>query len=147
MSESGGPSGYTATLSAECSGTIGLGDELTCTITNDDDPQGTAQQTNVPPTAAINSPVFFATFLTADNITFIGTGDDAEDGTLIGTSLVWTSNSDGTIGTGPSITSSLSAGAHTITLTATDSQGAAGTAIRIITVVTASDRDRVWSLP
>ena len=36
VSESGGPSGYTMSLSADCSGTIALGESLTCTITNND---------------------------------------------------------------------------------------------------------------
>ena len=36
VSESGGASGYAANLSSDCSGTIDLGDSLTCTITNDD---------------------------------------------------------------------------------------------------------------
>jgi uncharacterized repeat protein (TIGR01451 family)/LPXTG-motif cell wall-anchored protein len=33
-----GPSGYAATYSAECSGTIALGETKTCTVTNDDRP-------------------------------------------------------------------------------------------------------------
>ena len=33
-----GPSGYTATYSADCSGTIAAGESKTCTITNDDQP-------------------------------------------------------------------------------------------------------------
>src|SRR5205807_2295019 len=37
-SESGGPSGYTATLSAGCAGTIAAGEQKSCTITNDDQP-------------------------------------------------------------------------------------------------------------
>ncbi|MEE8466189.1 MAG: hypothetical protein V3S68_06885, partial [Dehalococcoidia bacterium] len=34
--ESGGPSGYAMSFSPDCSGAISLGDDLTCTITNDD---------------------------------------------------------------------------------------------------------------
>jgi uncharacterized cupredoxin-like copper-binding protein len=33
-----GPSGYTASYSADCSGTIGVGESKTCTVTNDDQP-------------------------------------------------------------------------------------------------------------
>jgi hypothetical protein len=33
-----GPSGYTASYSADCSGTIGVGQSKTCTVTNDDQP-------------------------------------------------------------------------------------------------------------
>jgi hypothetical protein len=36
VDESGGPSGYAKTLSAGCSGSIGVGETKTCTITNDD---------------------------------------------------------------------------------------------------------------
>ena len=50
---------------------------------------------------------------------FAGTGSDPEDGTLTGASLVWTSSINGQIGTGTSFsTTTLSAGTHTITLTA-----------------------------
>src|SRR5207245_6639651 len=38
VSESGGPSGYSATLSAGCAGTIAAGEQKSCTITNDDQP-------------------------------------------------------------------------------------------------------------
>ncbi|MCH7698847.1 MAG: hypothetical protein IH865_07915 [Chloroflexi bacterium] len=36
VTESGGPFGYAASFSADCSGTIGVGESKTCTITNDD---------------------------------------------------------------------------------------------------------------
>src|SRR5437879_11992420 len=38
VAESGGPAGYTASPSADCSGTIAAGEHRTCTITNDDQP-------------------------------------------------------------------------------------------------------------
>ena len=81
---------------------------------------------NTAPTASITSPSDGSIFLTTDVITFNGSGDDAEDGPLTGASLVWTSSVDAEIGTGGSFTASLSAGSHTITLTATDSDGATG---------------------
>ena len=124
VGESGGPSGYAMTFSADCSGAIGLGDDLTCTITNDDEPAVVVPVTNALPTASIISPVDGSTSTTNFSIAFNGSGDDAEDGILTGDSLVWTSNIDGEIGTGQSFTGSLGAGNHTITLTATDSQGA-----------------------
>ncbi len=72
-----------------------------------------------------------------DTITFTGTGEDAEDGTPTGSSLVWTSSIDGQIGTGGSFTrNGLSAGTHTITLTVTDSDGATGSDLVSITVNT-----------
>ena len=44
---------------------------------------------NVAPTATITSPTSGSAFLTTDVISFNGSGDDAEDGALTGTSLLW----------------------------------------------------------
>jgi hypothetical protein len=83
---------------------------------------------NASPHAQITSPAHDSTFTFADDIVFAGNGSDAEDGDLSGTSLVWHSDKDGTIGQGVSTSSNtLSAGIHQITLTATDSEGATGT--------------------
>ena len=49
-----------------------------------------------------------------------------EDGVLSGSSLVWNSSVDGLLGNGNSISVQLSPGTHTISLTATDSDGATG---------------------
>lgn len=77
-----------------------------------------------PPTATITSPNDGAVRLRGQPITFEGTGSDPEDGTLEGESLVWSSDRDGEIGTGRSVTTSaLSSGQHTITLMVTDSDG------------------------
>lgn len=79
------------------------------------------------PTVAITAPTDQAsgapaTVVTGTSVTFTGSANDAEDGALTGGSLVWTSNVDGQIGTGTSFnTSALTAGMHTVTLTATDS--------------------------
>ena len=65
----------------------------------------------------------------SQSITFIGSGNDTEDGTLSGNSLIWTSSLDGQIGTGTNFTKNyLTVGQHTITLTATDSKGTMGAA-------------------
>ena len=45
VDESGGPSGYTKTLSADCTGSIAAGESKTCTITNDDVARGNARIT------------------------------------------------------------------------------------------------------
>ena len=85
-------------------------------------------EVNTPPTATITSPSDGSTYTQGDTISFSGTGADAEDGALTGSSLVWTSSIDGPIGTGGSFQrSDLPAGTHTITLTATDSEGATDT--------------------
>jgi len=73
----------------------------------------------------------WATFTVA----FEGSGEDEEDGTLTGGALEWSSDLDGTLGTGETITtSSLTAGTHAVTLTATDSEGATDTDEISITV-------------
>ncbi len=74
------------------------------------------------PGATIISPVTDASFETSEGITFEGSAYDEEDGELTGSSLVWTSDKDGQIGTGTTFTTSnLSENNHYITLTATDS--------------------------
>jgi hypothetical protein len=84
---------------------------------------------NQAPVVTISSPANGATFAPGSTITFAGNATDHEDGPLSGASLVWTSSRDGQIGTGTSFTrSDLSLGTHTITLTAADSDGAAGSA-------------------
>jgi formylglycine-generating enzyme required for sulfatase activity len=81
------------------------------------------------PVAVIVSPSDNSVFSGASTITFQGTGTDNEEGTLSGTSLIWTSDIDGQIGSGVTFGTELSIGTHIITLTATDSSGATGTAI------------------
>lgn len=90
---------------------------------------------NQPPSATITAPVDGSTVLTGEVISFQGGGTDPEDGSLTGSQLVWTSDLDGQIGTGAGFTrSNLAIGDHSITLTATDSDGATGTASVDLTV-------------
>ena len=78
---------------------------ITLTATDSQGVSGTASiNTNVdpapvnnPPSASINIPDDVFTFLTTDTINFAGTGSDAEDGNLTGSSLVWSSNLAGQI--------------------------------------------------
>ncbi len=95
-------------------------------------PTGVANQ---PPVATITAPANGSSFTQGANVSFVGSGADPEDGTLTGASLTWTSSIDGVIGTGTTfITNTLSAGTHTIVLTAKDAQGATGAASLIITI-------------
>ena len=90
---------------------------------------------NQSPTATITAPTNNASFVQGTPVTFTGSGQDPEDGALTGGSLVWTSNVNGQIGTGTTFNkSNLSVGPHTITLKATDSQAAFGTASVQITI-------------
>lgn len=103
---------------------------ITLTATDSDGRTARAEisitvEPNGRPTASIASPTDGASFDEGEEITFEGSGDDPEDGTLTGDDLVWTSDLDGEIGTGQSFTrDDLTAGDHDITLTATDSRGA-----------------------
>ncbi|MEO5814465.1 MAG: PKD domain-containing protein [Gemmatimonadaceae bacterium] len=90
---------------------------------------------NQAPTASIATPTNNAVFLLGATVAFNGAGNDVEDGTLTGASLVWTSSINGQIGTGASVASStLSGGTHTITLTSKDSRGATGVASISVTI-------------
>jgi len=79
------------------------------------------------------------------DITFVGTASDAEDGTLTGSSLVWTTNQTtlqvARLGTGTNLTTRIYSNEcfgtwHEITLTVTDSDGNSRTAIRRIFIWT-----------
>jgi TonB family protein len=56
-------------------------------------------------------------------IGFAGTASDAEDGSL-SSSIEWRSSRDGSLGTGASVTATLSVGTHTVTASVTDAEGA-----------------------
>ncbi len=106
---------------------------ITLTATDSSGASGTDQITltilapNQPPSAQILAPADGAQFTAGTLITFDGSADDAEDGTLTGSALLWSSNLDGAMGSGaPLAYGSLTAGLHTITLTAIDSAGATG---------------------
>ncbi|MBF0226467.1 MAG: hypothetical protein HQK76_13510, partial [Desulfobacterales bacterium] len=75
--------------------------------------QGTAsitivvtQKSNTVPSVAINSPSNNSSFNQGTSVSFSGSATDPEDGTLSGSSLVWTSSKDGQLGTGTSFSKS-----------------------------------------
>lgn len=79
------------------------------------------------PVATITAPASGSSAESGTSVTFEGTAEDAEDGPLTGSALVWTSDLDGVLGMGLSVTTNvLSGGTHEIVLTATDSNGAFG---------------------
>ena len=82
---------------------------------------------NNPPFAIIDFPAEGAMFSGIQNFVVVGGAYDTEDGPLHETSLVWTSDMDGVIGSGEELfvnASDLTEGTHLVTLTATDSDGA-----------------------
>ncbi|MDP3154525.1 MAG: PKD domain-containing protein [Archangium sp.] len=91
---------------------------------------GTATRTvqvlpmNAAPTVTITAPANNTQVAAGTSLTFTATATDPEDGALTGMALRWTSSVSGVLGTGASLTtSSLTQGAHTITVSATDSGG------------------------
>lgn len=79
---------------------------------------------NQTPSVSITSPTNGAEFAEDPTVTLKGSADDPEDGSLSGSSLVWKSSIDGQVGKGEQAAYNLSSGQHTITLSATDSDGA-----------------------
>jgi hypothetical protein len=89
---------------------------------------GAGGSTNTAPTVAIASPANGSVVLTGALVTFSGSASDPEDGNL-GAALAWTSSLDGAIGSGPGFSrANLSAGTHVIVASATDPDGATGSA-------------------
>jgi len=122
------PGSHVITLAVTDSGGKTNSDTIDLTISESD---------NTAPVATIQSPSDGGTYNQGESINFIGTGTDDEDGVLTGSSLVWTSNVDGQIGTGPVVqSSSLTSGDHIITLTVTDSAGDTDSDTASITVST-----------
>src|SRR5207253_617440 len=93
--------------------------------------QGTA--TDMPPLVAITAPLAGRAYTAGVPIQFVGTANDLEDGDLTA-GLAWTSDRDGTLGTGGRFTRPLSAGMHRITASVTDGGALTGSAEMMITV-------------
>jgi hypothetical protein len=82
--------------------------------------------TNVAPTAVITAPLDGTSVAQGAAVTLTGTATDPGEGDL-SASLSWTSDRDGALGTGASITrSDLSVGVHAITASVSDSGGLPG---------------------
>jgi len=153
--------------SSSIDGELGVGENLTIndltqgthtitlTVTDSDGNTGTTTINitvnpvdNTLPVSAINTPADNATYVQGDTINFSGTGTDAEDGTLTGNSLVWTSSIDGQVGTGQSVsTSTLATGTHTITLTVTDSSAVSGTTSVTVIIEAGSSGGNIIRVP
>ncbi|NQV40644.1 MAG: matrixin family metalloprotease [Nitrosopumilus sp.] len=95
---------------------------------------GTSTPTNNSPTVTISTPDN-SSFDSITEISFTGSASDIEDGDLTA-NLSWTSNLDGSIGTGGSFSNSLSDGTHSITAQVTDAGGKTGSDSITVTVGT-----------
>lgn len=97
------------------------------------------------PVAQINNPLDGSVYGEGSSVALMGEGSDVDDGgALTGASLVWESDIDGTLGTGVLVGVVLSGTdaspvTHTITLTATDSDGDEGTDEVDVTVGTSGN--------
>ena len=98
-------------------------DDDDATAGDDDDDTTTGNQA---PVVAITAPEDGATLNSPSAVNLAGTAEDPEDGTIGGADLVWRSDLDGTLGSGQTLTTSLSEGLHQLELQATDSEGATG---------------------
>ncbi|MEJ2418386.1 MAG: DUF1566 domain-containing protein [Exilibacterium sp.] len=79
---------------------------------------------NTPPEATILEPRNSSIVYLSDPVFLSGSATDSQDGALPGSSLTWSSNIDGPLGSGKSLElTDLSLGVHTLTLTARDTHG------------------------
>lgn len=130
------------TLTAPKSDSFGKNLKFKLTVKDRGGLQGAADSTiyvsqntvpNNPPTVTIIKPDNSASFASGASISLTGSAFDSEDGNLT-SNLVWTSDLDGQIGTGGSVSVLLSDGTHTITASVTDSGSLTGSASLTITI-------------
>ena len=90
---------------------------------------------NTSPVLTLATPTLGTAGSKSQGCSFSGTAKDAEDGNL-SAYITWTSNINGNLGTGSSITTSLSAGTHIISASVNDRQGKS--TVRTLSVVIAA---------
>ena len=88
---------------------------------------------NAAPSVSIGSPANNASVVQGSAFSFSGAASDTEDGNL-SAGLTWTSNLDGQLGVGSTVSRVLSVGTHTVTAVVTDSAGATGSRSVAVTV-------------
>jgi hypothetical protein len=88
---------------------------------------------NTPPTAKITFPPTGSNYYTSQNVNLRGSAFDPDE-SIPEANLSWNSSISGFLGTGSNLLVSLSAGLHTIALTATDSLGETGQATITVNV-------------
>jgi hypothetical protein len=85
----------------------------------------TSTSKNTAPTVSISSPGNGSSFANGVTISFAASASDSQDGNLT-SSIAWTSSIDGAIGSGGSVSRTLSAGSHVITASVRDSGNLTG---------------------
>lgn len=121
---SSGEHTITASITDSASQTTSASIGVTVTVTSTEDNA---------PTITITTPSTGQTSALGNVITFTATASDDEDGD-ISSNIGWSSNVDGEIGQGNSISMALSEGVHTITASITDSASQTNTATISVTV-------------
>lgn len=94
-----------------------------------------------PPVTAIVNPVTTSTIVAGQPVTLVGSGYDATAGPLSLKWLFWESDKDGALGVGERLTVPLSAGLHTLRLTASAPSGMTATDTVDVEVLADSDGD------
>jgi myo-inositol-hexaphosphate 3-phosphohydrolase len=133
-SDLAGPLGVGASLQVA----LGEGSHvLTAGVVDSDGAAVTAQIavgiTPTPPTVTILSPADGAVVVEGTLLAFTGTAVDIGDGDLAA-GLMWASDLDGVLGTGPTVAATLGIGRHTVTAVASDSGGLPAEASVVVTV-------------
>ncbi|MCP4000511.1 MAG: DUF1566 domain-containing protein [Gammaproteobacteria bacterium] len=95
---------------------------------------------NSAPIAYIINPAAPLAVLQGQTIALDGYAIDAEDGVL-SDSLTWNSDLDGSLGSGASITTALSSGQHTVSVSVTDSGGLLPQVVETLSITVLSDAD------
>jgi subtilisin len=100
---------------------------------------------NAAPTVVVTAPSSGSRFDSGSSILLHGSASDPEDGDL-SLAITWTSNLDGALGSGGSVSASLSDGVHTVTAQVTDSENLTATDSVTVTVETAATTAWVRSI-
>src|SRR5438093_3104284 len=119
----------THTLTATVTDGQGLTGSSQISVTVTPPPPG-----NTAPLVSITAPARRPTLASSATITFTGSASDLEDGDLTAV-IAWTSDRDGALGTGGTITHLLSEGTHQLTATVADRGGLTATATVTVQVV------------
>ena len=125
---------------------VGSSGNVTITVTVSDGNSSASENfaltvtLNNPPVVTLTSPANNTMVLDTDLVSLQATATDVEDGD-VSASLSWSSSISGALGSGPTLSTTLVEGVHTITATATDSLGRTGSQTLTLTSYGNSDTD------